>query len=610
MDKEEFYSVDQFYKEHAKAPKEVKRMISEGKIRVFREADKVKLVPALDINAEGKKKKRKHRFTSHEQQYYTLSCEKFRQESWLLLLGAAITASLLLVVFGAFPTASPGIFLGIAVFFLSLAELALLTAAIMAMLANAFFSRFLVLSLQETRLGDRKTLLSFFSKGYARKQAAKILWSGALGIIALFLLFYLAHLNPILCLCIIMVIMGLGYWIYGYMKMIEKTGILRLPRKPLAILEEDVSNIYPGTAPQQSKSDIDSQLALSGIVTVLQNSEAKVRRNAVKSLARISSPEAIQILITTIGDSAPEVRAQAVAALGRIGEKSVLDAIICILDDVSSEVRTAAAEALGNMQAEQALESLIAALNDDCPDVRGAAAEALGNLSKKKSLNPLLEKLDDSDWFVRHKTVVALGKIKADLALEGIEKLMRATTDKHEYVAAAAKHVLKKLAQDMSQEDPLYEEVTEALENEPVEEDDENVAAVAKEQRLTETAEHAIAKSEFANEDPIQAEKNTPDKEKNETAESEFANEDPIQAEKNTPDKEKNETAESESANEGPIHAKKDAPDKEESDPAVSETERQHGDTEPGEPPAADDKDEQEPKEVKEQRKSAADEHQ
>ena len=510
MDKEEFYSVDQFYKEHAKAPKEVKRMISEGKIRVFREADKVKLAPVPDTNAEGKKKKRKYRFTSHEQQYYTLSCEKFQQESWLLLLGSSITAGLLLLVYSAFTAASLGVFLGIGLFFLSLAELALLAAAIMAMLANAFFSRFLVLAIQETRLGDRKTLLAFLAKGYARKQASKILWSGALGVIALFLLFYLAHLNLILCLCIIMVIAGLGYWMYGYMNMIEKTGILRLPRKPLAILEEDVSNVYPGAPPQQSKSDIDSQLALAGIVTVLQSQEAKVRRNAVKSLAHISSPEAMQTLIKAMGDPANEVRAQAVATLGRVGEKSVLDAIICMLDDVSSEVRTAAAEALGNMQAESALPALIPALNDDCPDVRGAAAEALGNLCQKKSLKPLLEKLDDLDWFVRHKAVVALGKIKADLSVDGIEKLMRATSDNHEYVAAAAKHVLKKLAQDMSQEDPLYEEVTEALESEATEAEDENMEAAAVDQHLSESEEDHAADAEFASEDPIQAQKDAP----------------------------------------------------------------------------------------------------
>ncbi len=462
MAKEEFYSLDQLYARH-KGEKDVKTLISEGAIKVFREANQIKFKPNQENPQENSTKTRSHLLDREEKQFYGFSCKKFQQESWIMMAISGFLTGFILLFYALFLKNDKGnVWLDIALFSVAIAQLSLFCALGMSIFSHIFLARFEVLNSQEHLTGDKKNLLALFNKGYSYKQGTKILvFLGMIGLIT-FLFFYLAHINIMLSLCILIAMAGILYWAYIYVRMLQKSGLVHSHHKLFSLLEEDSSSIFS----EENKAEIEEKIVLSGIQAILQSNSVKVRQNAVKALGKLSTQEAIYLLTKNLGDPVPEVRAQVASVLGKSGEKSVREPIKCLLNDEAPEVRVAVAEALGNLKDETALDALIDALDDSCPEVRGAASEALGNLRKKKSIKPLLSQIKDKDWFVRHKVILALGKMKEELPVEGIEKLMQATEDENEYVSIAARHVLKKISGEMSHEDPLYEEVTEALEQE------------------------------------------------------------------------------------------------------------------------------------------------
>lgn len=463
MVQDEFYSFDEFYEKNKKEPAEVKRLISEGAIQVFREADQVKLKPAPEVG-DTKKKKTRRRFNNDESQYYIACCQKFREECFTVISLAGFMTIACLLMCAMRPKADEVLF-HIATLFLALAAISFIASFFFALVANAFFGRFIVLSSQPTRLGDKKNLLSFVTNGYTHKQGAKSLCMIGIDNLVVFLLFHLLSQNRIMALVWFIMAGGLVLAVYWYMRYIKKSFALRTPRKAFLFLEEDVSNIFPGVFPKdrEEKTDVDDKITLSSLSAIMHNSSTKVRREAVKALGRLGTPDTMNALVSALGDGAPEVKAQAISVLGGTEEKSVRDSIKCLFYDESPEVRAAVSEALGYLSDEDSLDLLLMSLEDESPEVRGTAAEALGRLGKRKTIKHLVTKMKDSDWFVRHKTTIALGKMKSDLSIEAIEQLLHALSDEHEYVCLAAEHIVRKIAEDMAKDDPLYMEVIEAL---------------------------------------------------------------------------------------------------------------------------------------------------
>ncbi|NUM35125.1 MAG: HEAT repeat domain-containing protein [Candidatus Brocadiae bacterium] len=460
MGKEEFYSLDQLYDKH-KGDKDVKTLISEGAIKVFREANQIKFKAEQEQPQENSKKNRSISLEKEEKRFYSLFCQKLQQECWIMMAISGILSGFLFLFYAIFLRKDPGIWLDIALFTSALAQVFFLCALGMSLFASLFLSQFDILNSQDLS-GDKKKLLALFNKGYSYKQGTKNLVFVGLVCLVFFLFFYLAHTSIILSILSIVVVAVIFGWSYFYLKMLQRLGMVHTQHKLFSPGTEEVANSFQ----TDKKVEIEEKIILSGIQAILQSHSVKVRQNAVKALGRLSTQESIYILAKNLGDSVPEVRAQVAAVLGKSGEKSVCEPLKCLLNDEAPEVRVAVAEALGKLKDETAIDSLIDALDDSCPEVRGAASEALGNLKNKKSIKPLLSQIKDKDWFVRHKVILSLGKIKEELPVEGIEKLMQATEDENEYVSVAARHVLKKISGDMSHQDPLYEEVTEALEQE------------------------------------------------------------------------------------------------------------------------------------------------
>ena len=463
MSNDDFYSLEQLYAKHEGKTKEVKKLISEGAIQVFREENKVKLKPVQEVD----QKREVKYLNSEECNYYNACCNKFTQENRTFIGTAEIIAGFLFIVYYILSRQLNlefnRIYISSLAAILSITEISLLFSISLGILSNSYFYRFQVLSNQKTKEGHKTNLLQLFNKGYSRKQLSKILLYCSFAGVTLFWLVFISSIDILIPFCVFFFMTGVGFIFYNYMKKIENKGMKQIPRKPLPVLEESASNIFPGIFSQENKININEKILLAGLQAILQSESVKVRRNAVKALGKISENEAIYILVRYLGDTAPVVRAQVASVLGKLGDKSVKEPLKCLLNDEASEVRAAAADALGNLNDNTAVDILISLLDDSSPEVRGSAAEALGNIRKKESIKPLLKQIKDKDWFVRHKVIVALGKMRDELPIDGIEKLMWATKESNEYVSSSAKYVLKKISGDMTQKDPLYQEVAEIL---------------------------------------------------------------------------------------------------------------------------------------------------
>lgn len=465
---DEYYSLEEFYEKNQKEPAEVKRLISEGAIQVFREADQVKLKPTPEplMESEAKKKKiRKRRLTADANQYYRTSSLKFREENWALITVGVFMGIASLMVCGLSRPKSTIEYL--ALLFLGVGATAFIATLFLSVLSNNFFTRFVILSEQPTRVGDKKNLLYFFTKGYCYKQSAKaVLLAGCSGLV-LYVIFVVMSSSYFIATLVLLVAVAITFGLHYYMYHIESSFNSKSPRKPLPFLEEDISNVFPGILPKEpeEKVEVDDKIVFSSLMAVMKNSTVKVRRDAIKALGKIGSPEAINHLVSALGDPEPEIRAQAVSVLTGVEDKSIHEAIKCLFYDNAPEVRAVVSEFLGYLPEDgDSLDFLLISLEDQVPEVRGVAAEALGRLGKRKAIKYLLPRMKDRDWFVRHKAAIALGKMKADLSIDAIEHLIHAVSDENEYVSLASEHILRKMAEEMAGDDPLYDEVVAALE--------------------------------------------------------------------------------------------------------------------------------------------------
>ncbi len=408
--------------------------------------------------------KMKKIWANEESPYYLSFASKFREENGQLMILSVILSAFVLLCCGLLPQiALQNVALDIGLFLMALAGLSFLATSALTVLSNAWLIRFINLIRQKTVVLDKKQVLLLFHKGYGLRQISKILWLSGIIECMFFLLCYLANFSIILTCCIFTILAGLSYWLWQYLKVIEKLGF-RLPRKPIPMLDEDFSQVLPPEISIDQKKS-DGNVILPSIQALLHSTSEKVRKDAIKILGRIGSLESVQILVTLLGDPSPIIRTQAVAALGKIGDKSVKDALYCLLGDDVSEVRVAVIDALGHLRDEDSGELLLPLLEDSSPEMRGAVAEALGNLGHKKSIKALVNHLNDADWFVRYKTIIALGKMKLYLSSEAISKLMQCVHDENSYARSSAVHALQKIAEDMSHNDPLYQELQKKLAN-------------------------------------------------------------------------------------------------------------------------------------------------
>jgi len=137
--------------------------------------------------------------------------------------------------------------------------------------------------------------------------------------------------------------------------------------------------------------------AVPALITLLENDNSYIRRNAVESLGKIRSREAIPSLIARISDEDDFIRELAVSALGDIRGYEASDALINRLKDKNETegVKLAAVKALAQIKDARASEELLKQLkNESEPFYKDEVVDSLVTIGDKQVIPGLTEYLD------------------------------------------------------------------------------------------------------------------------------------------------------------------------------------------------------------------------
>ncbi|HEY3375849.1 MAG TPA: HEAT repeat domain-containing protein, partial [Armatimonadota bacterium] len=138
-------------------------------------------------------------------------------------------------------------------------------------------------------------------------------------------------------------------------------------------------------------ADDDTVRALL-VTTLTRDTDAFLRRRAVRALARGQAARVLPDLLAALGDTDAEVRAEAAGALGALGDKSAL-ATLRAQYEQNSVTRAAIAKARWQLGDTEAVPLLLALLDDTDAAASTAAISALGVTGDLRGVTPLAARL-------------------------------------------------------------------------------------------------------------------------------------------------------------------------------------------------------------------------
>jgi HEAT repeat protein len=250
----------------------------------------------------------------------------------------------------------------------------------------------------------------------------------------------------------------------------------------------------------------DHPSEINSLLRDLEAPQHRLRRAAIRSLAKLGTPEAIQalfdfykaniynkdelgiyawmsvhfldnpqgfdFLVESLRHPERAVRYMAAGGLAALKDERAIEPLLGLFDDPDNDVcwrvgramhafgdkgfqalsqalkhenediRSTAAWALGGFEASQSLPLLLQALEDPSDDVRYYAVRALGELGDPQALPALLKTLEDPDVDVRAEALGAMGHLDDSRALG---PLCEALADESSTIRAAAAYALHAL---------------------------------------------------------------------------------------------------------------------------------------------------------------------
>lgn len=142
----------------------------------------------------------------------------------------------------------------------------------------------------------------------------------------------------------------------------------------------------------------------------LAHDDYRVRREAIKQLAKTRNPDAVPYLIAQLRDKTVNVRLDVIRACGKFNDPRVIAPLIDQLAHESCKIHGAAYDEVLKLGA-AAIPALIEALGARNRYVRGGAAGLLGTLRAAEAVEPLIARLDESDPYVLMCVCNALGAL-------------------------------------------------------------------------------------------------------------------------------------------------------------------------------------------------------
>ena len=155
-----------------------------------------------------------------------------------------------------------------------------------------------------------------------------------------------------------------------------------------------------------SANDVEDELSLVGAIS---DADWRVRRAAVKGLAKRSAPEAIQALLKSVKDDHRNlgVLNSALQVLSMV-DVETLPTLIEFLKDPDPDLRMQAALAIGEQRDPRGVPALVEALKDENRNVRFHAIEVLGKVGELSVADALTEIAASREFFLAFPALDAL----------------------------------------------------------------------------------------------------------------------------------------------------------------------------------------------------------
>ncbi len=150
--------------------------------------------------------------------------------------------------------------------------------------------------------------------------------------------------------------------------------------------------------------------ALSGLLALCEDVDARVRAAAVRGLQELGDPAGLQALVVRLGDGDPLVRELAVVALGQVGGADACQALRAALRSRHAEVRFQAPLSYLEACAEPQLSALTPLMRDEDPKVRANTARCLAQFGTDARAD-LRRAIADDDAGVRAEAALALARL-------------------------------------------------------------------------------------------------------------------------------------------------------------------------------------------------------
>ena len=178
---------------------------------------------------------------------------------------------------------------------------------------------------------------------------------------------------------------------------------------------------------------------------MLRDSRWFVVRNGVAVLGVVGGPSAIEHLMGSLANKHAGVRRETVRSLAKIGGEDAESLVSSMLGDSDSKVRAAAARAVSALKTERAYKQLIEILKQgDEEAVIEQVLRALGALGDPSAV-PAIEKQVKGSLFSRPPTGVRLAGLTALAAIgtpHAMSLVKKARTDKDPEISSAAAQLL------------------------------------------------------------------------------------------------------------------------------------------------------------------------
>ena len=208
----------------------------------------------------------------------------------------------------------------------------------------------------------------------------------------------------------------------------------------VSIEDEDAADkAVPGTLWIFSEGSSLAPAATIFFEAVIFHGSFREKKEAIRELRRLGTPDAANILSLALSDPDSRVRDAAFSALSKFDGEEALAAIASASVDSDPWVRGKAANALSSADTESAVEYLHLAYNDTDPRVRMTVVEAFTDIPSEQAVAALSLALRDEDPTVRMHAVDALEEIGGEIAFQ---TLMQARMDQDPDVADAVNESL------------------------------------------------------------------------------------------------------------------------------------------------------------------------